>query len=390
VKEFCNNANWSDATQKNYKYALLNYARFLFPDSKEPLKELDKRVRSKIDPAKNIAAYAVHMKGKPPKTVGLYMTAVRSFYGINGHVFNKHEMKRIIPKTGDAETKKGEMTTEILRKMVGAADIRGRVMIMLFASTSCRIGELCATTLEMVDMTTNPPCIRLPKEITKNKRPRTVFLTDECKEVVTIWLRSERMKYLTASYNRNEGLNDQFKDMDRVLPEQDRRLLGLSTSTARGIWYTTLSRVLDKKELKPDTKTRVHPLSPHIVRNWWRVHANIGFGGNEDYCHLIMGHWNNQLDIVYAKIGDAGLGKAFLKAQSSLSILSGETVKGLEEKQERQADRMLALERENKALKEKLDARLDDIEAKYAKAAELDKKMAELEALFSKVKSAKS
>jgi integrase len=357
VEEFCNNVNWSEATKKNYKYALLNYARFLFPDldsnrhhPEAALAALNKRVRYKADPAKDISAYANFMKGKPPKTIGLYLTAVRSFYGLNGHVFNKQELKRIIPKTGDAETKQGDLTTEILRKMVGAADIRGRVLIMLLASTACRIGELCDVTLDDVDMNRNPPSIYLKKEYTKNGRARTVFMTDECREAVLIWLGGERMKYLTASYERNEGLNDKFRDKNRLPPKEDRRLLGISTYGARNIWYNTLSRVMDKDKLKPDEKTHIHPLTPHVVRKWWRVTANQGFR-NEDIAHLIMGHWNNALDFVYAKMGDDGIGKEFLKAQSALSLLTSESTKELHQNIGRQADKLLSLERENNALK---------------------------------------
>lgn len=388
VQEFCNNPNWSDATKKNYKYALLNYARFLSgqDDPGKALAALDKRVRSKSDPAKDITSYVNHMKDSPPKTRGLYLTAVRSYYGINGHVFNKQEMKRIVPRTGDAETEQGEMTTEILRKAVNAADIRGRVLIMLFASTSCRIGELCQVELGDLHMNGTPAYICLRKETTKNGRARTVFLTDECKEIVSIWLRSERMKYLTASYQRNKGLNDQFKDKDRVPPEQDKRLLGLSTYGAREVWYTILKRVLDKDQLKPDEKTRIHPLSPHIIRKWWRITANKGFQ-NMDVAHLIMGHWDNNLDHVYARMGDAGLGKEFLKAQSALSILTPENVQELREDREKQADRLLALERENKTLRDKLETRLDNIEAKYAKAMEMEEKMRELEMLLKVKKS---
>jgi integrase len=358
VQEFCNNANWAVATQKNYKYALLHYSRFLFPDKKDPesaLSALSDHVRKKTDPAKDIGNYASFMKGKPPKTVGLYLTAVRSYYGLNGHTFNKQEMKRIVPRTGEAETIQGELTTEILRKMTNAADIRGRVLIMLLASTACRLGELCMVQLEDVNMDAKPARIHLKKEYTKNGRARTVFFTDECRDVVKVWLKSERLKYLTASYQRNEGLNDQFKDKNRMLPEKDRRLLGLSTYGARSIWYTTIARVLDKDQLKPDAKTRIHPLSPHVVRKWWRITANAGFR-NEDAAHLIMGHWSNSLDFIYAKMGDVGLGKEFLKAQSALSILSSESVKDLKENSEKQADRLLVLEREKAELKERLAA----------------------------------
>ncbi len=352
VQEFCDNANWSEATKKNYKYALLHYARFLFkdtdPNKTNPdaaLAALSSHVRKKTDPTKDIGAYANFMKGKPPKTVGLYLTAVRSFYGLNHHTFNKQEMKRIVPKTGDAETRQGELTTEILRKMVGAADIRGRVLVMVLASTACRLGELCDVQLDDVDMRANPARIHLRKEYTKNGRARTVFMTDECKEVVSIWLGSERMKFLSASYQRNEGLNDRFRDKNRLLPQEDQRLLGISTFGARAIWYNTISRVLDKEQLKPDKKTHIHPLSPHVVRKWWRIAANQGFR-NEDVAHLIMGHWNNSLDFVYARMGDAGIGKEFLKAQSALSILTSESTKGLQEKVDQQSDRQIALERE--------------------------------------------
>ena len=351
VSEFCENPNWSKATQKNYYYAILHYARYLFPD-KDPDKknpdgvidELNRHVRKNQDPAKDIGRYANYMKGKPPKTVGLYLTAVRSFYGLNGHIFNKQEMKRIVPKTGDAETKQGEMTTELLKKMVDASDIRSRVLIMMLASTACRIGELCSVKLEDVDMTKDPANIHLRKEYTKNGRERYVFLTDECKDVLKIWLDSERIKFLQASYQRNKGLNDQFRDKNRLPPEEDHRLLGLSTGGARQIWYNVISRVLDKGKIRPDAKTHIHPFSPHVVRKWWRITANQGLK-NEDICHIIMGHWSNSLDYVYAKLGPVGLSKEFKKGQYALSILSSESVKEIHETVEKQSDRILAQDR---------------------------------------------
>ena len=205
VKEFCDNSDWSEATQKNYYYALLNYARFLFPDNKDPITDLNKRARSKLDPAKDISKYVNHMAGRPPKTVSLYTTAVRSFYGINGHVFNKQEMKRIVPKTGEAETKQGILTTQLLKKILSASDSRSRLMTLLMASTGCRIGELCSVQLDDLDRTKDPWRICLRKEYTKNSRARYVFVTDECKVSLETWLNGERMKFLSASYERNNG-----------------------------------------------------------------------------------------------------------------------------------------------------------------------------------------
>jgi len=66
------------------------------------------------------------------------------------------------------------MTTELLKKMVDASDIRARVLIMLLASTACRIGELCSVTIEDLDMKADPARICLRKEYTKNGRARYV------------------------------------------------------------------------------------------------------------------------------------------------------------------------------------------------------------------------
>jgi integrase len=357
VQEFCNNSNWSKATQKNYYYALLHYGRFLYPNEQDPQRVLDllsDRVKKKFEPAKDISNYVAHLGGKPPKTIGLYLTTVRSFYGLNGHLFNKQELKRIVPKNGDAETRQGELTTDILRKMIGAADIRGRVLTMLLTSTACRIGELCAVKLSDVDMSTTPARIHLRKEYTKNGRARTVFLTDECKEQVRIWLTKERANFLRASYQRNEGLNDRFKNKNRLKPEDEPRLLGLTTHNARDIWYNTIGRVLPKDQLRPDVKTRVHPFPPHVVRKWWRITANKGFR-DEDIAHLIMGHWSNSLDFVYARMGDDGLGKEFQKAQGVLSILSGEDMLELQADSQRQAERLADLSRQLREMQRQME-----------------------------------
>jgi hypothetical protein len=70
VEEFCNNVNWSAATRRITRGALLHYARFLFPDIKgqeEVLASLSQHVHKKTDPAKDIGNYATFMKGKPPE-----------------------------------------------------------------------------------------------------------------------------------------------------------------------------------------------------------------------------------------------------------------------------------------------------------------------------------
>ena len=63
VQEFCDNANWAEATKKNYKYALLHYARFLFKDAdpnkttpNTALAALSSHVRKKTDPTMDIGA----------------------------------------------------------------------------------------------------------------------------------------------------------------------------------------------------------------------------------------------------------------------------------------------------------------------------------------------
>jgi hypothetical protein len=58
-----------------------------------------------------------------------------------------------------------------------------------------------------------------------------------------------------------------------------------------------------------------------------------------------MGHWSNSLDYVYAKLGPVGLAKEFKKGQYALSILSGESAKGMHETVEKQSDRIAAQDR---------------------------------------------
>ena len=79
VQEFCNNANWAVATQKNYKYALLHYSRFLFPHKKDPesaLSALSDHVRKKTDPAKDIKPI------KPPLTAPVTFRELLPWIGL--------------------------------------------------------------------------------------------------------------------------------------------------------------------------------------------------------------------------------------------------------------------------------------------------------------------
>lgn len=336
----------TDNTIGLYRTALIDFARFLFDKeirsitdatvrTTEAIELLNEHMKDPdIDPVSDIRKYINNRKGKARSTTRTYTTVIRQFYRINGHSWNDDEKRSIMPKSVIAETKDEPITLEILKRMTDASDLHGKLLVTLLVSTGCRIGELCKVELKDLDLDKDPARIHLPDKITKGGEARTVFLTDEARDMVRFWLEGERDKYLIVSRYKGNRLPGA---RERPAPADDKRLLGCSYDTARFMFVSRLKKAL--KDLKQDELTGRFLIHPHSVRKYFRTVSvqTIPL----DTVEAILGH-RGYLTGSYVRLSEDQMAAAFKKGSHVLLISEGQETRAMRERQDHQSERIEA------------------------------------------------
>jgi len=364
----------TDNTRGLYRTALMDFAQHLFAEEIAGIPNRAERVDraiallnahvkdQDIDPVSEIADYITSRARKTESTTGTYTSIIRGFYEMNNHVWNKAEMRAIKPKTVIAVTKDEPISLAVLKRMVDATDLHGKLLITLLVSTGCRIGEIVRVEIKDISLDEEPARIHLPGAITKTKEARTVFLTDEARDLIRHWIGGGRAQYLKNAEHKGKCLTG---GGPRPAPENDKRLIGCTDDTARVIFRNALRNAL--VELKQDELTRRHLINPHSIRKYFRTVSVQTMP--LDVVEAIMGH-KGYLTSSYVRLTEDQLAGAFKKGSYVLSISDGIETRGIREKVESQADRQLALERENVKLKAEQDERFATMEADMRKMQE--------------------
>jgi integrase len=353
----------TDNTREGYRVALADFARYKFADKIRELDPSEQRekaiallnayiLKKDVDPVADIRGYIESRNGKARSTTNVYSFAVRQFYIINGHQFNKQELAAVKPKTVTAETRDEPITLDILKKMVDAGDLHNKLLITLLISTGCRIGELVQVRIKDLDLASDPARIRLPDHITKTGKGRVVFLTPEARGLVINWLDGARDRYMELAEFKNKGLVAIGKCGQRPDRATDDRLLGCSYDTARFMFMKMLERSV--KGMRRDDLTRRHLIHLHSCRKYFRTHAVKSM--SLDSVEQIMGH-QGYLSGSYVRLTEEELAAAFKKGCYVLSITEGHETRAIRERQDHQSERILSLERE----RERLEGQIADI-----------------------------
>lgn len=271
-----------------------------------------------------------------------------------------------------------------------------RCFFMFLLSTGCRIKEATSVQLSEItweyrlpDGSPGPVRIRLDGAYTKNGKPRTVFLTKEAEELLReIWTdklhrrifrrgphkkRNEIWKngrdlYLISIENKLPKNLPQIINAGgvvRVPMEKETRLFPIALSTIQDV----LTEAIHRAGYVEKTKSGMNKLHVHSTRKFFRT--QFGQAAGPDAAETIMGH-SPGLIAIYRILEEGQAATLFMRHQYALRIFRDSETDVVRERVDRQADRMLALERENAALKEAQNARMGAMEK------ELDKVMRKL------------
>ena len=249
--------------------------------------------------------YLAYIKNRPPKTIRLNLSAVRTFL-----LENDVELPQRFWRSLNRRIKGGTLTVDKipsnveLRRIIMHMPVHGKALYLTLASSGMRIGETLQLKLDDINLDVDPPKISIRGEYTKSGDKRIAFISTEAKEHVMEWLKV-RTEYLRTSAKRS------WKHKKSL---EDKRLFPFGDSTANFIW----NNALDKAQLNHrDSSTNRHKFHSHVLRKFFRT--RMGNVISVDVTEALMGH-KGYLTEVYRKHTEEDLAKFYKQGEASVII----------------------------------------------------------------------
>lgn len=260
-----------------------------------------------------------------------------------------------------------------------------RCVFIFLLVTGCRISEATSVKLgeitweyKLQDGSRGPVRIRFDGSYTKNGKPRVVFLTKEAEDLLKelwteklhqrilrrgpnkkrheIWKTGRDLYLLATAKKRLQNFPHVAKGVEaRTPPELDDRLFPVSTSTIAQV----IKEAIQRAGYAEKTKSGMNKLHIHSTRKFFRT--EFGQAAGPDAAHTIMGH-SPGLTANYRRLEEGPVATLFMRHQGSLKLFRDKEALAVQDRVDRQADQLLALERENAILRDESNARMASVE----------------------------
>lgn len=263
----------------------------------------------------DLLRFSAYLHTKPPKTAKSYMAGVKEYLGYNDVELTTRESKQIrlkLPR-GGVRTVEKDMTPDVIKKVTGHMDIKGRALVLTLASSGMRIGEALQITLNDVDLKSNPPTITIRGEYTKTGEQRFTFINKEARESIDEWLKV-RNTYIHNACNKTNGLVQ--GNYAKPKNKDDNRLFPFSEGVVSRFWDLALQRAV---MYSVDNGTNRVQLHIHQLRKFFR--SQLALGCPVDIVEGLMGH-EGYLSEAYRRYTRVQMAEHYLKHEHLLYIHS--------------------------------------------------------------------
>lgn len=299
----------SKSTVKAYKWALNGFFQVLGFKG-----DLEYNARAYFSQKRNyeedVKTYFMSLKGKPPKTVSLCLSAVKMFLLENGVELSALFWRRLKGRRKGSRAlmlDKVPSNTE-LRRILSHMDIKGKSLFLVLASSGMRIGEALKLKVEDLDLNSDPPRINIRGEYTKSGNSRVAFISCEAKEFLEEWLkvRDEELKVAVKRSRFKKGAEDA-----RVYP--------FESNTAYFIWRNAVKKAGFGKRFQYNNSLERFTVHPHVLRKFFRT--RLGSVIPVDVVEALMGH-EGYLTEVYRRYSLEELAKFYKQGEYTLLIFT--------------------------------------------------------------------
>ena len=279
---------------------------------------------------KDLLKYAAALNTRPPKSARAFMTGAKSFleYTLNVELTRKQGRLLLgrLPKGSKARTEEAELTRETLCRILAHADVKGRALFLLLASSGIRVGEALKLRLEDVDLTVDPATVYVRGEYTKAGDAYTSFISSEAREALMEWLKV-RESYLAVSSGRSRGLG-------RSKNIGDKRIFPFSVTVAEQMWRNA---IIKAGMAERDSSTNRHKLRIHMLRKWFLSQAKLA--APENIVEAWAGH-SGYLDDAYRRYSMDQLREYYKKAEPYLLISIPKGISEIQTKFQKDVDQL--------------------------------------------------
>jgi integrase len=302
----------------------------------------------KIDAQKSIIKYIMSLREMKlaSSSIKSRLYPVFHFYEMNDVTLNKKKINmfkgEFIKKNNNNDK---AYTHEQIRKILDVSDLRVKIVVLLMASTGCRVGALPALKLRNLEKIHQQEFNLYKISMYEgSNEPYTTFCTPECTSFID--------SYLEFREQNGEKLH---KDSYLIRDQFDITDIEQIRNKSRGVSVHTFLGIVDNVLLKAGLRTVDHT-SRHNRKEIMRCHGFRKFFTNQlikaelqtEQRWLLEGHALKGNDASYVRISDEQLLESYMKAVNALTI----------NEENRLKIKVQFLESE-KTNYEKLDAKLD-------------------------------
>ena len=236
-------------------------------------------------------------KGISPKTVSLYVSAIRSYlayYDIDV-IPSKFKRKVKMPKFYREDEEPIDVA-DIRKILLSCNNRRLKTLILVLASGGMRVTEALATRYMDLDFSVSPTKIHMRKEYSKTKVARDVYISDEATAYLKQWL--------DWKYN-NPIKEREFKKEDLVFTvhTSEPRKAGMRGMYVK-VWQEfqrllTIAKMDERKGDDTDSNTNTAYANAIILRNRRKITIHslrrfvktvISEQAGQDYSEFFLGH----------------------------------------------------------------------------------------------------
>ncbi|MCW4041885.1 MAG: tyrosine-type recombinase/integrase [Candidatus Bathyarchaeota archaeon] len=374
----------SDSTVKTYKYALYNFFTFIYPDVKDTSQSQrvtvmdqlsDRYITEERDYEADIQGYLKNISPKPPKTVKLYLAAVKNFLIESEVELTQRFWRRLMRRFKGSEARIDDKvpSNEELKHILMHVPIQGQALFLTLVSSGMRIGEALQLTIDDINFQVKPIKVNIRGEITKSGDRRTTFISSEAGDALHEWLKV-RDQYLITAAGRSHQHEKSITDP---------RLFPFEVATAYSMWKSALDKTGNGVRDKSTNRRKIHP---HVLRKFFR--SALPKVINRDYVEVLMGHKGYPTDeyrhitvedlaenyqlgehllIIFGNGSDVGKLRAEVeeKSQQLQILVNGLTTENLSMKERLQGltEQNTQLEKTIQSLKEHNEDQVSDIRA---------------------------
>jgi integrase len=282
----------SPFTRHNYKNSLSLYMRHRKVESCDQLLQEDPKVIEG-----QLIDYIIHMREElkiVSATINTRIAPIRKFYDTNDIELRWKKIKSYVGRNKSKRNKKDRPYTRLeIQKMLEKADQRGRVTILLMASTGMRVGAIPLLKIRNLERIEKYSLYKVTVYENEDEEYIT-FCTPECSKEIESYL---EYRQRIGEYPLKEDsplIREEFNISDEIRAARP-KVLGVETFKKMIRSIGLRSGVIEKRAIIENGRGPRRPVKEtHGFRKFFQT-STIGNGMSPLYSEFLMGHLSGGL-----------------------------------------------------------------------------------------------